>query len=81
MGKSLPCAIYNDIKSNNTSPDKMIGEGSRATDSDIATLGSVVNDPGDLTCPGVNYRVEDEFDSLKANPSTESPETHIKGPP
>lgn len=80
-GSPLSCAIYNDIKSNNTSPDCDLNDGTRTTDSDIATLGSLSHDPGDSTCPGVNMVVEDEKDALKALSSSLSHEVHIRGHP
>lgn len=79
-GESLTCAMYNDMKPNNATSDDKIGKGARATDSDMATLGSVTNDPGDVTCHGVSIVVEDEWDSLEALRSTESPLSPIKGP-
>lgn len=76
----MSCAIYNDIKSNNTSTDVKIGKVCVTTDSDITTLGLTSPDPGDLTCPGVLIVSEDEKDSDKAYPSIESPCVHVEGP-
>lgn len=76
----MSCAIYNDIKSNNTSTDVIIGKVCVTTDSDITTFGLTSPDPGDLTCPGVLIVSEDEKDSSKAYPSIESPCVHMEGP-
>lgn len=76
----MSCAIYNDIKSNNTSTDVIIGKVCVTTDSDITTLGLTSPDPGDLTCPGVLMVPEDEWDSDKAYPSIDSPCVHMEGP-
>lgn len=80
VGESLSRAIYNDIKSNNATPDVNSIKVTRATDPDIATFGSVSHDPGDLTCPGVNIVEEDEFDPSKALSSSDHPKVHVEGP-
>lgn len=77
-GMTLMCAMYNDIKTNNTSPDRQ-GEASRVTDSDMATVLMLSNDPGDVTCLHVNMGDEDDCDSLCAGSLSETPWVHIEG--